>query len=324
LERDGLIERQHGRGTFVLEPPVSAKTLAFISSPSITHDLMVGISQTAFKRGYQLQILGIDPSFRQLETYLKTCLDNGVSGFLFYPRAGYEDKAAFEWLLKQNIPAVMVDRYYPQLKCDYVAYDNEGASFTLTETLIRRGHQRVAIIPGFELLTTAVRDRLEGYRKALEHYHIPHDEDLIWLELYNTAQPAGAHSESYQNRLRERLETQQPTALITINNDLADFVIHDLLVLQRSLLKSALKGLPTDANFGLDIELATFSDRLRADQTYLNVVAVHPTLELGRTAAKVLLDKLEGTRTKTAQQVVQMNIVELQTIRQLEREVHRG
>lgn len=312
LEREGLIEKQQGRGSFVLEPREGDKTyrtLAFISSLSLTADLLMGVSQMAFEHNYQLQVVGIDAEFKQLDVYLQACVDNGVEGFLIYGRAGAADAPIYRKLLTRGIPVVMVDRYYPELACDHVVYNNEAASFELTQRLIDRGHQKLAIVPGFDLETTAVQDRLSGYRSALEASGLEYDEDLVWLDLYNKRSPSGVVNESFQASLREYLETYRPTALITINNLIADRVMHDLLVLQHSRMHSASKGSLDISAF--ELELATFDDRFHSEPSYLSVVAVHPTVQLGRAAAKRLIERLEGSPTTEIKHLtLSMDIVE--------------
>ena len=145
-------------------------------------------------------------------------------------------------------------------------------------------------MPGYELETTAVQDRLNGYRRALEAEAMAYNEDLVWLDLYEKRSPLGVVNESYQAALLERLENYQPTAIIAINDLIADCLIHDLLVIQSSQMRSAFEGLSEAPGF--DLELAIFDNHLPADSSYLSVVAVHPTLELGRSAANSLLTAL--------------------------------
>ncbi len=316
LAREGFIERQHGRGTFVLEPADEAKPrmMAFVSSPTLSSDLVIGISQTAFAHRYQVQMLGVDFAFKHLEASLAS----GVQGFLVYGRPGTGDVATYEKLWAQGVPVVMVDRYYPGLGCDYVVYDNEEAGYRLTRLLLSHGHRRVAILPGLEVATTAVRDRLRGYRKALEEAGLPYDEDLVWLDIYNASQPSGLEDERFQAILQARLGALRPSALVTINDDIAESLIHDLLLLHRSLLRVSN---PEVGLSYLDLELATFTDRPRNDPSYLSAVAIHPTERLGQIAAKLLIDRLDGVVAGAAKRlVIPMDIVELPAgIRQIAR-----
>lgn len=308
LERDGLIDRQHGRGTFVLESGKSGPfvgTIALIGFPAIDRELLIGISQTALEHQYQLQVLGIDLGFKHLDTYLTACLAGGVRGFLIYARPLPSDAAIYQRFLDQGVPIVMVDRYYPQLECDHVVYNNQEASALLTSKLIERGHQTIAVLPGFERDITSVQERLSGYRQALEQHGLTYDEELVWLELYDFDQPSWLLNGDYWHQLHYRLKRHRPTAVLTINDSVANRLVHDLLVI---------KSLSTDPQLEpwLDIALATFCNHSEADRGYLNVVAVHPFRYLGQASAKLLIERIGGAAGGLARRlVVPMNIVEL-------------
>ena len=259
LRREGRLEKQQGHGNIVLTPTTDSpknKTIAFVAAPPITHALVTAMSQTAFEYGYHLRILGVDDDYGGLETYLNACVNSGVAGFLIYGRCEPGDAQLYKNLLDSGVPVVMVDRYVPGLACDHVVYDNEAASYELTLKLLVRGRRTIAVLPGQELTTTAVQDRLRGHRRALADAGISYDEDLVWLDLYERYLPQqnglpASQGTSYQ-RLRERLETHQPSAVFTINDIIATYLVHDLLHLRGTLSRSA-----DEARH--DLELATFS-----------------------------------------------------------------
>lgn len=311
LERDGLIDRQHGRGTFVIEPSKSGPfvgTIALIGFPAIDRELLIGISQTALEHQYQLQVLGIDLGFKHLDTYLTACLSGGVRGFLIYARPLSSDAAIYQRLLNQGVPIVMVDRYYPQLECDHVVYNNQEASALLTSKLIARGHQTIAVLPGYERDITSVRDRLSGYRQALEQHGLTYDEELVWLDLYDFDQPIWLLNGDYWRQLHHRLKRHRPTAVVTINDSIANRLVHDLLVIK----SSHSTGPQSVAEPRLDLALATFCNHSEADRGYLNAVAVHPFRRLGQASAKLLIERISGAATGPSRQlVVPMEIVEL-------------
>src|SRR2546425_13184954 len=85
----------------------------------------------------------------------------------------------------------MVDRYYPQIDTDRVVFDDEIAGFELTRRLLQRGRRRIAVISYFEVEATSVNHRLSGYRRALQEAGMPYDEDLVWLDVYQSFQRPG-------------------------------------------------------------------------------------------------------------------------------------
>jgi DNA-binding LacI/PurR family transcriptional regulator len=312
LERDGLIDRQHGRGTFVQEPAQAsgrfADTIAFISFLTFTHELLMGISQESFERGYHLQLLGVDTEFRHLDAYVDACVSAGVNGFLIFGRPDPVDAACYERLLAQGVPLVMVDRYYPGLECDRAVYDNEEAAFELVSRMIARGHESIAVLPGPEPAVTSVQDRLAGYRRALESRGIAYDEDLVWLDIYDRAQPGREDDDACLDELLRRLGEFGVSALLTINDSVADSVLQHGLAARAARPSGDLPPLDRAGRSGLGVELATFSDRARSD---LDLLALHPGGTLGRTAAGLLIDRLAGEVTGPPKHlVVPMEIIE--------------
>ena len=247
------------------------------------------MSQTAFEHGYHLRILGVDDDYGGLEPYLNACVESGVAGFLVYGRCEPGDAQLYKNLIDSGVPVVMVDRYVPELTCDHVVYDNEAASHELTLKLLVRGHRTIAVLPGQELTTTAVQDRLRGHRRALADAGVGYDEDLVWLDLYGCYLPRQGRASAPQGgscqRLRERLDVYQPSAIFTINDIIATYLVHDLL---------HLRGAPVSEDGSYDVELATFS-AAPTDFPYPTAVAVHPAARLGRAATELLLGRLDKT-----------------------------
>jgi GntR family transcriptional regulator of arabinose operon len=307
LEKDGLIDKQQGRGTFVLEQTeMQLETIAFIKAGGLVQSELKGISETAFEQNYQLQVLAVDLGMNKIAAYLKACIDNGVKGLIIYALPGYDDMSVYRNLLKQNLPIVMIDRYYPELETDYVVYDDEKAAFQLTEKLIARGHQRIAIIPGFEVQATAVQNRLVGHYKALTKYKLSMQEDLAWLELYNSPNIFRPNvslneRERYRNRLLEKLELTKPTAILSINDGIHEHLVDDL------------NALESNAGEPFALECATFSYRSLPESRHLKLLALQPGQALGSSAARLLIDRLEGERKSLEPKhiTVPMTILEL-------------
>ncbi|MBZ0302751.1 MAG: substrate-binding domain-containing protein, partial [Anaerolineae bacterium] len=79
---------------------------------------------------------------------------------------------------KEKIPLVSVDNRLPDLNVDVVSVNSFEGAYTLTRHLLSVGYQRIAIITGPQTESHA-RDRLSGYKTALEEARIAPDETLI-------------------------------------------------------------------------------------------------------------------------------------------------
>ncbi len=303
LARDGLIDKQQGRGTFVLaSKKTDPKAIAYIKVGwSVYHELE-GISQIALEKNWQLHVLAVDIGFAKLESYIEACIESGVKGFIIYAGSGYEDISVYKHLLKRDVPLIMIDRYYPKLQVDRVTYDDEKAGFDLTSALIARGHQRIAILPGPELETTVVKNRIKGYQKALKHHAVTFQDELMWLGLYNHRHLTRYSGEHKQQCLDKLMQTQ-PTAVLTINDSIYERFSHDL-----SDLEFELSGL---GEGGFALEAATFSYRMLPESSILKLIALQPGEALGRKAAELLTGRLEGRHTKAKHVMIPMHIQEL-------------
>lgn len=77
---------------------------------------------------------------------------------------GYFEPRQLEAVLALNLPAVLVDHWYPGFTC--VNSDNFGGAYLLTEHLIEQGYRRIAFISGPQT-HYSIAQRVQGYRHAL-------------------------------------------------------------------------------------------------------------------------------------------------------------
>ena len=75
-------------------------------------------------------------------------------------------------------PFVLVDRVVPGRRADLVAGDSVAGARLLVELLVSLGHRLIAIVTEPADVSTA-RDRVSGYRLALEAAGIPFEPDLV-------------------------------------------------------------------------------------------------------------------------------------------------
>jgi DNA-binding LacI/PurR family transcriptional regulator len=86
---------------------------------------------------------------------------------------------AHEKMTRQSVPVVFVDHLPPAEVAYTVCTDNVQAGQLAAEHLINLGHRRIGMIAG-SLTLSSHRDRLEGFRKAMQENHLPiFDEHVI-------------------------------------------------------------------------------------------------------------------------------------------------
>jgi GntR family transcriptional regulator, arabinose operon transcriptional repressor len=240
LERDGYVVRQQGRGTFVTDSAeragianghIASPTLAFVSfalgHPYIS-SILVGIAGVAAQQGHPLHIFGSVNSSQEEATAINDAIRRGVQGLIVNPWREYRNGQLYADLQARGFPVVMVDRYYAEIATDNVVYENDQAGFDVTSALISQGHTRIAFIPSQEQRTTSVRERLNGYRRALEVHGLVYDEDLIWSDVPSAFISDGGHlsrTSATDELLGHHLKADKPTGLLAANIEVAELLI---------------------------------------------------------------------------------------------------
>ncbi|TRX21660.1 LacI family transcriptional regulator [Flavobacterium franklandianum] len=103
-----------------------------------------------------------------------------VDGFVIVPSPGIKD--TIETLMKDNIPVVLLDRFFDGLECSSVVIDNEKSTFDATLHLIHNQFKNIGFIT-IAQEQTQMQGRLSGYVKAVNEnglkpitLEIPYDE----------------------------------------------------------------------------------------------------------------------------------------------------
>ncbi len=193
-----------------------------------------------------------------------------VDGIILAPCSSREPNA-MSYLKENRIPTVLVDRLASP-EFDQVGVQNAKSVEHLVDHLVEHGHSRIGMIPGQPGFATTL-ERVDGFRRALRRHNLDASPDLI---------ASGSASVDDAARSCEDLMrgARPPTALVSGNN-LATI--------------GSMRGL---RRLGLavprDIALVGFDDFEWADcfEPYLTVIA-QPCLDIGRRAAKMLLERLK-------------------------------
>jgi DNA-binding LacI/PurR family transcriptional regulator len=300
LELDGYVERRQGRGTFALDrrardsspEPAGGPLLAFVSPEPLTGpgdiasfptayitNVLTGVLSACGHHGFSLLFPRFVRSSDDEIAAINDALAHEARGILLYAWPDYDNVAFIRDLRAGGLPIVLVDRYYPQVDTDYVVFDDIRASFELTQRLIERGHRRIAFVPSRELVPTTLRDRVIGYRQAIEAAGLGLDEDMIWVdmaEMIDSPDPSQnrAHMEIL---LRRRIAELEPSAIITVNHDVARVIGPDL----RSL--------------GVQVETATVSHLTPSQcDAGLSALAYQDGFAMGQQAAELLISRMQG------------------------------
>ena len=297
LERDSIIDRQHGRGTFVRAAEAASvplPTLAFLPGGLVHpyhYSVQTGIAKVAAERRANLSVLAHYPDV----SYGLAELSSQVDGFIMYPK-GQESASLYRALLERNHHLVMVDRYLENVDTDAVVFSDEVAAYELTRCLLRRGHKQLAFVNHREPDVSSSRHRLTGFARALYEAGLTVDDDKVWLDLYADYRPfEGQRSHAHlTGALATKLVETGVSALVAVNHDVSERLQHDLMLISAKGERVGAAGSPNQAQLGVDV--AGFGYKHPADYGPFHVATALQLGEpLGSRAAEVLLERLEGS-----------------------------
>jgi GntR family transcriptional regulator of arabinose operon len=289
LVNEGLLERVRGRGTFVRPlPPVATQSprvaerriglvLAHSSGSQLDLDILIGVEHAAKSRGYQVSFAYAEGNLEELDRDIARLRADLVAGLIIFPVSDATFDESIWRLSADKIPFVLVDRYFPDLDSDYVVADNASGGYRATEHLLILGHTRVGFVYSAKgsLLTTSVRDRWQGYRRALHEYGQLYDETLVFKW------PEGSESDPPGSSDQLLLREGRPSAIFAVNDAVA-------LELLRTAQRVGLR-VPEDlALIGFDD--LNFAVHLSPPLT----TVAQPRMDVGLRAGHLLINRIEG------------------------------
>lgn len=139
-------------------------------------DLARGVEDVAQRHGYLVFLGNSDEDAAKEKRYLDVMRAESVDGIIV-PPCSETDEAVAD-LVRRQLPVVCVDRRLLRGKVDTVLVDNVRGAHEAMEHLIGLGHRRIGFIEGLPQLSTS-RERLQGYRQALDEHGIPFDPTLV-------------------------------------------------------------------------------------------------------------------------------------------------
>ena len=228
-----------------------------------------GVQDTAEVHGYTVLMFNSDEQPGKERRALETLHGHLPMGLIVVPTAQTRENLA----IVDGLPTVELDRASGKEGAHTVMVDNVAGAREAVTHLTNLGHRHIGMIVGNLDISTA-RERLQGYREALEDAGLPYDERLVL---------PGNHRESDGRLAALRLLSRRlpPTALFVGNNEMT----------VGAVLATRELGLEIPRN----LSLIGFDDSRWAQTMFpaLSVVS-QPTYELGQLACQHLLSMIGG------------------------------
>lgn len=150
--------------------------------PEIVHhffsSVISGIEEIAIEEGYNVMIFQSNESYTREVLNTQSLYANRVDGLLVSLAKESKNYEHFRNLQKHDVPIVFFDRICEGLKTDRVIVDDYGGAFEAVEHLIQQGSKKILHLSGSKDLLIG-RNRINGYKDALEDNGLELDENLI-------------------------------------------------------------------------------------------------------------------------------------------------
>jgi DNA-binding LacI/PurR family transcriptional regulator len=251
--------------------------------------LVSGIQEIFLARGYALFICTSERSTEREQAGLSALFDHRVDGIIVATR---ETPTGNEWLsrlVERNLPMVLVGREFPHPQVDRVTADHRKGGYEATKYLISTGHKRIGFV-GVSMANGKGLRRFQGYLAALRDHKLPVEEELIVGPDAISGPGYSTQNDGYQGMKRLLSLSKLPTAAFARN----DFTAIGAMC----ALHDAGLAVPDDVSIvGFDnVPLAAYTSPplTTVDQ---------PTVEQGRQAASLLLERIEGDKARERREI---------------------
>lgn len=254
--------------------------VADITNPFFT-DVVSVIQDVLHRAGYAVMLCCTDEDPSMQEEQIALLLNRMVDGLIIAP-AGDDDNLR-RLVAGASVPVVLIDRLCHDLEADAVVLDNHHAVETATNYIINLGHRSIGYISG-SLDTSTGRDRLAGYKAALDAANIDYRDDLVRIGNFR-------EKDAYKAAMQMLTKPDRPSAIFSANNLMVIGVMKAIRDIGLSCPE--------------DISVASFDDFPWADvfQPHLTTIA-QPVQAIGEQAAELILDRIADKSERAPRRIV--------------------
>jgi DNA-binding LacI/PurR family transcriptional regulator len=278
----GFVRNEAARSLRVGRSRTVGLVVLDVANPFFT-DVAAGVETVADQHGATITLCNSGERRERESRHLEHLEEQRVQGVLITPvdtRSAEVDR-----LVGRGIPVVLVDRGAGRRDRCSVAVNDIGGGRLIGEHLAERGHRRVAFVGG-PMSIKQVSDRRRGLSQALAASG--QDVDLTVLESRALSIAEGTR---LGHQLAQMTDAARPTAVSCANDLLA-------LGLLQALTTAGLR-VPHD------VAIVGYDDIVYAEAAAVPLSSVRqPREQLGRTAAELLFEEIDGAAEHRHRRVV--------------------
>jgi len=238
------------------------------------------VEELAYEKGFKVFFASTENKPDKAKALIRSFRESQVDGFIIAPTPEIQDE--IQNLLDSNLPLVLFDRYFPELKTTNVIVDNEQGVVQMIEHFISCNCHSIGFIT-LESAQVQMQDRLNGYRKTVVAHQL---KERVLKVAYNDKE---SHiKEQIADFLKKH---QELDAILFATNYLT---ISGLAVLKEQGIKIpdeiAVSSFDDNANFSI------FSPSV--------TVVAQPVLAISEEVIRLLMERLKEKVKKTNNTVI--------------------
>jgi DNA-binding LacI/PurR family transcriptional regulator len=251
-------------------------------------ELFQGIDSFAREKGYMTLVTNTDTNSQTEFEHIEDMVNHQVDGIILcsYNRV----KKDIDYLSKiaEKIPVVVMDPLIKSEPISYVVTDGCKGTIEGVQYLIKKGRKRIGYVKGLNKVFVT-KERFRGYKKALENSGIDFDSDLVYEGDFSVQ--SGFEAAKYLLENDRKID-----AIMTATDMMAIGVI--------KYLNSAKIKIPDEINV-IGFDNIALCDLI---EPTLSTIA-QPIIELGKTAAKIIIDNNENGTNEKKQIVMETKLI---------------
>ncbi|WP_333647930.1 LacI family DNA-binding transcriptional regulator [Lacrimispora sp.] len=251
--------------------------------------MVKGIEECCRQYGKTLILCNTNDLHERDMEYIHLLADQGVGGIIYVMSRECGEAAgrkAVRLLEQLQMPFVLLDRFLTETDCAEVILDHEMGGYLAARHLAELGHKRIACVTGPQNLADSAR-RLKGYARALQEFHIPFNENLVY---------EGDYTMECGARAVTALMEHEFTAIFACN-DLSAFGVCRQL-----------------AGYGKrvpgDISVVGYDDAFYTEMLAVPLTTVRqPVYEMGVESVKQLISQIKGKKAEKSHTVFKPELI---------------
>ena len=238
-------------------------------------EILSGIEEIARDVNYSINIGCSGGDVTKEKRLIYNFYSRQVDGIIIAPVSSSASEN-YEFLKKEKLPFIFMDKYIPEIETDVVTSDSRGGIAQAINHLVRLGHQKIAFLSGLEYPSITILHRIDSYKTMLAQNNLSFQQ-IIFSDTYGTDDRQCGY---YAMRDYLMNQSDRATAVVCVNDSLA--------IGTMKAVKEAGLSIPRDMAI-----VGNNNDKITEYLDPQLTTISQPKVEMGRRAMMLLLKRIE-------------------------------